>query len=482
MSFPVLQDLAEFLKKREGKGFGRRWGFPRDLVGALDDPVSDPTRGGPLAWLSSMAVKFYFVDGTNGSDRNDGLSWDRAKKTIQAAVTEAEPWSVIYIAEGSYTESVTIVVTKQGLTILGVSKYGTKVTGLGQKVFDIYAANVRIMDLESECYGVDGGDNGVCFYMESTAHFCVVERCACSTNATWAGRFPRGVWCVSGASGIKIRECTFEDGIMWTACKIYSSDGEVANCLVSINSGGETLLIDGDRNLIYENTVQNGKYGMWLGVNSDDNSVFHNNLINNSSHNGADESGDNYWFENFYSDHSAPDVDNDGVRNTKYSLAGGGGVVDWRPLTNRDGWHERSLGSEMLCGGFGGGKVEKAVTFSNTTGVVSLFTVTGDVVVRVVAVCATGCASAGGCSGEVGIAGSTAGIIAATDMTLLAAREIWHDASPDAEIEALGTMREFIVSDGNDIVLTLSAQVDSGGLAFYCFWTKLSSDGNVVAA
>ena len=131
---------------------------------------------------------------------------------------------------------------------------------------------------------------------------------------------------------------------------------------------------------------------------------------------------------------------------------------------------------------YGAALVRKEVTFSSTTGAVNLFTVTGDVILRIIAVCTTNCASGGSCDGEVGISGSTDTILATTDVTLLADREIWHDATPDAEIETLSVMKDFIVSDGNDIILTLSAQADSGVLMFYCFWTPLSVDGAVVAA
>ena len=125
----------------------------------------------------------------------------------------------------------------------------------------------------------------------------------------------------------------------------------------------------------------------------------------------------------------------------------------------------------------------KTVTFSNTTGTVNLFTVTGDVLVKIVAVCTTNVASAAAANVEVGIAGSTGSIIPTTLSTDLADREIWHDNSPDSEIEAFSdASREYIISDGNDVVLTLSAQVDSGALNFYCIYTPLSTDGAVVSA
>ena len=130
--------------------------------------------------------------------------------------------------------------------------------------------------------------------------------------------------------------------------------------------------------------------------------------------------------------------------------------------------------------GFGMDKALKRVVFDNDAVSVALFTVTGTVIVRVIAVCEVVCASAAGCNGSVGIAAAPAAIIALTDLTLLAAQEIWHDNAPDAEIEALTVLREFIISDGNDIALALSAQADSGTVAFYCFWTPVSDDGALI--
>ena len=128
-------------------------------------------------------------------------------------------------------------------------------------------------------------------------------------------------------------------------------------------------------------------------------------------------------------------------------------------------------------------KVTKAVTFSNTTGTVDLFTVTGDVQIKLLAVAKTTCASVADCNAQVGIAGDLDAILPDTDITLLAAEEIWNDTFPSSEIEAMGeSSRDYDISDGNDIIMTLSAQADSGAITFYCFWTPLSANGNVVAA
>jgi hypothetical protein len=148
-------------------------------------------------------------------------------------------------------------------------------------------------------------------------------------------------------------------------------------------------------------------------------------------------------------------------------------------------WYVGDAVADVLeVGGFGYGRAIKAVTFADTDAAVPLFTVTGDVVARVVAICKTDLTSAGGCNVEVGITGATAAIITTTDALDIDADDIWHDAVPDSDIEAasIAGFAGFIISGGADIILTPSLQVDTGAITFYCFWTPLSANGNVVAA
>lgn len=129
-----------------------------------------------------------------------------------------------------------------------------------------------------------------------------------------------------------------------------------------------------------------------------------------------------------------------------------------------------------------GGIARKTVAFSNTAEDVNLFTVTGTVRLRVIAVCTTVLASTGGCNLTVN-AGSTA-IIATTASTDIAANEIWHDATPDASEELASVAAEYIVTNGGDVVLDVenAKQVDSGVLEFYCEYKALSANGAVAAA
>jgi hypothetical protein len=140
------------------------------------------------------------------------------------------------------------------------------------------------------------------------------------------------------------------------------------------------------------------------------------------------------------------------------------------------------LAGFIAGGGIGSGIARKALTFANTTVDAPLFTVTGDVIVRLVAVCGTNVASAGGAN--IGVDAGAVVLIAETDCTQLAAGEIWHDNSPDASAETTAVMKEFILANGTDIVLDIQSekQVDSGVINFYCIWTALSANGAVAAA
>lgn len=124
----------------------------------------------------------------------------------------------------------------------------------------------------------------------------------------------------------------------------------------------------------------------------------------------------------------------------------------------------------------------QSLTFDNDANPITLFTVTGHVIIRMIAVCTVDVTSAAVGNIEVGISGATGTIIPTTVSTAVDAFEIWHDNTPDSEIEALSTIKEFIITAGNDIILTPSAQIDSGTINFYLEYTPLSADGAVVAA
>ena len=124
----------------------------------------------------------------------------------------------------------------------------------------------------------------------------------------------------------------------------------------------------------------------------------------------------------------------------------------------------------------------KAVTFLISTGPIALFTVTGDVIMRVFGICKTACASAGACNGSIGVSGNTQIFVPTTDMTTLAINEVWVDASPATTVEPDLSSANYINSNGQDVILTLSAQMDSGAITFFCQWRPLTAGSKVEVA
>jgi hypothetical protein len=113
----------------------------------------------------------------------------------------------------------------------------------------------------------------------------------------------------------------------------------------------------------------------------------------------------------------------------------------------------------------------------------TIFTVTGNVYLYgIFGVCK---ASLTGASAtvELGIAGSTAALIAKTTATNLLITTSWQDATPTANPAAVILLaHSFVVTAGADVILTIdTANVTAGEIDFYTFWLPLSNDGAIVA-
>lgn len=112
----------------------------------------------------------------------------------------------------------------------------------------------------------------------------------------------------------------------------------------------------------------------------------------------------------------------------------------------------------------------------------NIFSVTGDVIAKVIGVCTTTLSGASAVL-AVGVSNSVSGIIAQTTATNIAASEIWHDATPDSGVELSSVMAERIIANGLNIAGNVAtADIVSGAIRFICLWKPLSDDGDVVAA
>ena len=128
---------------------------------------------------------------------------------------------------------------------------------------------------------------------------------------------------------------------------------------------------------------------------------------------------------------------------------------------------------------FDGGTTNARGDNGGTSDPLTLFTVTGVVACKVLGFCTVSLAGASATL-EVGTALTTAGLIAQTTATDIDANDIWHDATPDASVEASTVAAEKIVFQ--DIIETVgTADITSGQVYYLCIWRALSPDGQVTA-
>jgi len=131
---------------------------------------------------------------------------------------------------------------------------------------------------------------------------------------------------------------------------------------------------------------------------------------------------------------------------------------------------------------FVGGTADGIGDYDGSGNPFSIFTVTGDVEVKVVAIGKTNLVGSSATL-EVGISGNTAALIAQSSAEAIDAGEIWHDATPDSGIELSSVVTQNIIANGADIIGTVgTANITSGAIRFLCLWRPLSRTGVVVAA
>lgn len=127
---------------------------------------------------------------------------------------------------------------------------------------------------------------------------------------------------------------------------------------------------------------------------------------------------------------------------------------------------------------FAGGTTNARGDIDGTGNPRTLFTVTGTVAMKLLARCTVDLAGASATL-EVGTALSTAGLIATTTATDIDANEIWHDASPDASIEAASVLVEKIVNQ-NVIETAKVANITAGQIEYTCLWRPITPGATVV--
>ena len=125
---------------------------------------------------------------------------------------------------------------------------------------------------------------------------------------------------------------------------------------------------------------------------------------------------------------------------------------------------------------FTGGTANTRGDDGGTSDPYTLFTVTGDIFVRIWGVCTVDLVSAGAGTISVGVAGNTAGLIALETATEIDVTGIYLSATQVIGTVAVATIPgPFVIANGLDIAEYIgTADVTAGNIYYICLWRPVS--------
>jgi len=148
------------------------------------------------------------------------------------------------------------------------------------------------------------------------------------------------------------------------------------------------------------------------------------------------------------------------------------------PILTLDGF----MTSQVSPSAFAGGTTNARGNDGGTSDPLTLFTVTGDVLVRIFGVCTVSLTGATATL-QVGVASNTAALIALTTATDIDAGQIWLDSTPSVGDSLANLPGSFIIVNSANIIETVAtADITAGNVYYNCLWRPLSPDGNIVPA
>jgi len=313
------------LRKLVWRQFFHQYTTPREWKkGARDIPFG-------------LGAKTLYVDGDNGNDHNDGLSWKTAFKTIQHAIDEADSWTTIFIRSATYQENVSVPSDKSSISLIGESWKGVIIDG-GDAASSALTLTSSFNILDNLYFkssrpfiaacSIDGDKNIIknCFFENS------------ATNSSFDFR-------LNGNDNL-VTKCE-TSGDATNACfTLFGKRNEISYSRIYAASAERAILLnDGvDESLIHDCFLMNASlYGISCSVNTNHNFCFHNNFFSNATH-IRDGGSNNLFVENYYDNHSNQD-NGFGIATEPFTFSSGS---DPRPVITRNGWLALGLGTDTI--------------------------------------------------------------------------------------------------------------------------------------
>ena len=429
----------------------------------------------------------YYVDSVSGSNAEDGLSWATAFVTIQTAVTAADDFDTIYI-RGVFSEAVTTDTDDPDVKIIGVSDgmispaWLSGATGssaltlrsLNWQVENIYfqgASNtVPLIDVRRDgsnlatgtviknCsfHGVGGSHSAIRLFGGVVQAKILNNRFADFYGVAHPGL---GATVFSIPSGGQAAvHCDFIGNTFVDNLDALSIQG--VGCIIKDNVFTKTGHVQDTTTVI--NTVGAGGAG---GANIVTGNVFDNMTYEIDNANGYYGNTEDVWAGNICPDGMTIEaVPGAGTANIEQDA-----ITPTVHLTT------------TVTANFSGAAYETGDS------PVTIFTVTGDVLVRAFGVVKTACTSTG-TNGtlELGVAGATAVLLVqdAVDGTAFDTGFTWTKTTACSDDNvALLDAEWILLGNGPDIILTIATNSMTAGIVqFGLQWIPMSANANVVGA